>query len=305
VSAAVDSNIRLQGARASSRRRRVDVLPFIFLLPSIALIGLVFAWPLLTGVDYSLHDGSLLKSGSFVGVENYKGLATDADFWRALKFSAVFALANVTCCYLLGLGIALLMNEDVPGRAFFRVAFLLPWIIPSIVSVVSWRWLIADQNAPVNQLLKVLGANPIFFLSSDFWAQVTVFTVKIWRSFPFMMLSLLAALQGIDRAHYEAAAIDGASHWQAFRFVTLPQLRNISIVLCILMTIFTVNDFETPWLITQGGPSNSTENLIILAFRYTFSRNQVGVGSAVSFITFLILTGLAIVLLWRQREEHS
>jgi multiple sugar transport system permease protein len=283
--------------------RRPDLLPLAFLLPSIALIGLVVGWPLLTGFNYSLHAGTMLQAGRFVGIDNYTMLAGNADFWRALRFSLVFALTNVVFCYLLGLGIALLMNADFPARGFFRVAFLLPWIIPSIVSVVSWRWLIADQHAPVNLLLKLLGANPIYFLSSDHWAQAVVFTVKIWRSFPFMMLSLLAGLQGIDRTLYEATAIDGATRWQSFRYVTIPQLRNVSIILCILMTIWTINDFETPFLITQGGPSNSTENLILLAFRYTFSGNRVGVGSAVSFLTFLILTFFALILLRQQRRN--
>jgi multiple sugar transport system permease protein len=97
-----------------------------------------------------------------------------------------------------------------------------------------------------------------------------------------MMMSLLAAIQGIDRTLYEAADLDGASRWQAFRFVTLPQLKNISIVLCILMTIWTVNDFETPWLLTEGGPSNSTENLVLKAYKYTFVRNRLGTGAAMS-----------------------
>ena len=229
-------------------------------------------------------------------------LATLDEFWHALRFSILFAVVNVVCCYLLGLGIALLMDKELPGRAFFRVAFLLPWIIPSIVSVVSWRWLIADQNAPVNLLLHLVGIDPIYFLSSDTWAQVVVFAVKIWRSFPFMLVSLLAALQGIDRSLYEAAAIDGATRWQTFLYVTMPQLKGISLVLCILMTIWTINDFETPWLITQGGPSGATENLILLAHRLTFARNQIGMGSAVSFVTFLILMALALLLLRQQRE---
>lgn len=277
-------------------------MPLLFLLPSILLIGLVIAAPLVTGFDYSLHAGTMLRSGSFVGARNYVALTGDPDFWHALRFSILFAVANVIGCYLLGLGIALLMNADLPGRGFFRVAFLLPWIIPAVVSVVSWRWLVSDQNAPVNLLLEEAGANPIFFLSSDIWAQVVVFLVKIWRSFPFMMLSLLASLQGIDRTQYEAGAIDGATAWQAFRYVTLPQLRNVSIVLCILMTIWTINDFETPFLLTGGGPSNATENLILLAFRYTFASNRVGAGSAVSFVTFLILTALALLMLQRQRR---
>ena len=276
-------------------------MPFFFLAPSIVLIGLVVAAPLVTGFDYSLHAGTMLRSGAFVGGGNYAALAGNGDFWNALRFSLLFAVANVAGCYLLGLGIALLMHGELPGRGFFRVAFLLPWIIPSVVSVVSWRWLIADRTAPINLLLQYAGASPIYFLSSDTWAPVVVFVVKIWRSFPFMMLSLLAALQGIDRALYEAGAIDGATAWQAFRHVTMPQLRNVSIVLCILMTIWTINDFETPFLLTQGGPSNATENLILLAFRYTFTSNRVGLGAAVSFVTFTILTALAILLLQRQR----
>jgi multiple sugar transport system permease protein len=286
----------------TARGVRLDLMPLLFLLPSLVLIGLVIAAPLVTGFDYSLHAGTMLRAGPFVGARNYSTLAANPEFWHALRFSVVFAVVNVAGCYLLGLGIALLMNGEMPGRGFFRVAFLLPWIIPSVVSVVSWRWLVADQNAPVNLLLQAAGANPIYFLSSDTWAQVIVFIVKIWRSFPFMMLSLLAGLQGIDRALYEAGAIDGASAWQAFRYVTMPQLRNVSIVLCILMTIWTINDFETPFLMTHGGPSNATENLILLAFRYTFASNRVGVGAAVSFVTFVILTVLALVLLQRQRR---
>lgn len=284
------------------RAKRVDLLPLMLLVPSVVLIGAVIAYPLLSGMSYSIHGGTLLKPGEFIGAQNFRTLAGLSDFYNALRFSAIFAVVNVACCYLLGLSIALLMNLDIPGRAFFRVAFLLPWIIPSIVSVVSWRWLVADQTAPVNQFLMMIGANPIYFLSSDFWAQVVVCLVKIWRSFPFMMVSILAALQSIDRSLYEAAALDGASRWRMFVHVTMPQLRGISIVLCILMTIWTINDFETPWLITQGGPSNATENLIILAYRLTFARNQIGLGSAVSFVTFLILMALAVILLRQQRE---
>jgi multiple sugar transport system permease protein len=279
-----------------------SLLPLFLLLPSIALILLVVGYPFVAGFWYSLTDGSLLRAGTFVGFANYLKLLSTADFHGAAWFSLVFAVANVTGCYLLGLGLALLMNLDVPGRGFFRIALLLPWIIPSIVSVVSWRWLIADQGGPVNQLIMALGGAPIFFLSNDGWAVVAVIVIKIWRSFPFMLLSLLAALQGIDRTLYEAAGLDGATHWQAFRYITMPQLRDISIVLCILMTIWSVNDYDTPYLLTQGGPAYATENFVLVASRYTFGRNDVGLGSAVSFIALLILTVLAIVLLRRQRQ---
>ncbi len=291
--------------RESAREwlRSGNSLPFWLLAPSIFLMLAVIAYPMLTGFYYGFTTGSLLKTGKFVGFDNYIRLLQSADFLHALWFSLIFAVFNVIGCYVLGLGLALLMNQDVPFRGFFRVALLLPWIVPSIVSIVSWRWMMADQHALFNQIIGLFGGSPIYFLSDEHWAIAAVIAIKIWRSFPFMMLSLLAALQGIDRSLYEAASLDGASRWNQFRYVTLPQLSNISIVLCLLMTIWTVNDFDTPWLLTQGGPANATENLVLLAYRYTFGRNDVGLGSAVSFITLAILMVLVVILLRRQRER--
>ena len=273
-------------------------------MPSLALILLINLYPFASGFVYSLRDGSLLKAGDFVGLANYAALWRMPDVRYALQFSALFAVCNVIGSYVVGLGLALLLNKDVPGRGFFRVALLLPWIIPSIVSIVSWRWMIADQNGLFNQALGLVGLGPIYFLGSGDTAIFSVIMIKIWRSFPFMMVSCLAALQSIDRDLYEAAEIDGAGRWQSFRDITLPQIAGISVVLWILMTIWSVNDFETPWLLTQGGPSNATENLIVLAYKYTFTRNDVGLGSAIAFLSMLILMVLALVLLRRQEADE-
>jgi multiple sugar transport system permease protein len=286
-----------------ARRRGIDAFPYLLLLPSATLIALINLYPFATGFYYSLQNGTLIQAGDFVGLENYLTLLAMPEFRNSLWFSALFALFSVFGSYIIGLVFALLLDQDVPGRGFFRVALLVPWIIPSIVSIVSWRWLIGTESGLINQMLGWVGAGPVYFLSSGQWATFSVILVKIWRSFPFMMLSLLAALQAINRESYEAAAIDGAGAWQAFRFVTLPQLLPVSIILWILMTIFSVNDFETPWLLTGGGPSNATENLIVLAYRYTFNRNDVGIGAAIAFVTMLILMALAIGLLRRQRES--
>ena len=286
-----------------SKRYTVDLLPYFLLLPSLALIfGFIF-YPFLTGVLYSLREGSLLKLGEFVGLGNYLSVLRQPDFQHALYFSFIFALFNVVGCYLVGLVLAMMLNQNVPAQGFFRVCLLLPWIIPSVVSVMSWRWFIADENGLANIMLGWLGVGPIYFLSTPKLAIFSVILVKIWRSFPFMMLSLLAALQTIDRSLYEAAQLDGASRWQTFRFITFPHLTGVSVVLWILMTIWTVNDFDTPWLLTQGGPSNATENLIVLAYRYTFSGNDVGMGSAVAVITLVLLMFLALWLLRQQGER--
>jgi multiple sugar transport system permease protein len=274
------------------------------LLPSIFVIGIIILYPFVTGVVYSLREGSLLRLEGFVGLSNYVSLLDNLDFRHALWFSAVFAVSSVVGSYTIGLGLALILNQNMPGRGFYRVALLLPWIIPSVVSVASWRWMIADQNGLVNRILDVFGVGPIFFLSTENWAMFSVIMIKTWRSFPFMMVSCLAALQSIDHTLYEAAKIDGAGRWQSFRDITMPQITGISVVMWILMTIWSVNDFETPWLLTQGGPSGATENLIVLAYKYTFTRNDVGLGSAIAVVSMIILMGLATLMLRQQSTEE-
>ena len=296
------SPLAMDAQSQSRSRRKVDLLPYLLLIPSVLLILTINLYPFFTAVYYSMTDGTMLVNGEFVGLNNYVRLFQQNDFLHSLWFSFIFSIFSVFGSYLVGLAFALILNQDIPGRGFFRVALLVPWIIPSIVSMVSWRWMIGDQTGLVNVVITALGFDPIYFLSTERLAMFSVIMVKIWRSFPFMMLSLLAGLQTIDRTLYEAAQIDGAGRWQSFRYVTMPHLFNLSVVLWILMTIWSVNDFETPYLLTGGGPSNATENLIVLAYRYTFRRNDIGLGTATAFVTLIILLVLALWLLRRQRE---
>jgi multiple sugar transport system permease protein len=290
-------------AAVPALRPPIQRLPYLLLLPSLVLIGLIELYPFITGVSYSFHKGNLLGTGAFVGLQNYQHLFSSPDFYHSLWFSCQFAFFNVLFSYVIGLALALFLNLDFPGRGVCRVLLLLPWIVPAVVSIVSWKWLIADRGGLVNVFLSDLHLGPIYFLSEGGWAMVAVIVIKIWRSFPFMMLSLLAALQVIDKSQYEAARIDGANAWQRFWHVTMPHLKNISIIQAILMVIWSINDFETPFLLTQGGPSNATENLILLAYRYTFGRNDVGRGSAVAILTLVILTVLATYMMRLQRRS--
>jgi ABC-type sugar transport system permease subunit len=284
-------------------RSRFQPLPYFLLLPSVALIFLIEFYPFVSGVSFSFHKGSLLGTGPFVGLGNYQRLFNSASFYNALWFSFIFAFFNVLMSYLLGLALALFLNLDFPGRGFCRVALLVPWIVPAVVSIVSWKWLIADRGGLVNIILGSFGIGPIYFLSQSGWAMVAVIVIKIWRSFPFMMLSLLAALQVIDRSLYEAGRLDGANSWQLFRYITMPHLKNISIIQAILMIIWSINDFETPFLLTQGGPSNATENLILLSYRYTFGRNDVGLGSALAILTLIVLMVLSTLMMRQQAKS--
>lgn len=274
----------------------------LFLAPSIVLMLIVIAYPMVQGFFYTFTNSSLLRPGKFVGLENYVDLLSSKDFWKSLRFSLIFAFFNILGCYTIGLGLALILNRDFPLRGLMRVMLLLPWIVPSLVAIISWRWLMNDETALFNQILGLFGIDPVYFLANSNWAVAMVIMIKIWRSVPFMLLSLLAALQTIDRTLYEAAEIDGASSWQSFWHVTMPAISGVSVVLCMLMTIWTVNDFDTPFLLAEGGPAGATENLVVLAYRHTFARNDVGMGATVSFVTLGILMVLFIFILRFQRR---
>jgi ABC-type sugar transport system permease subunit len=287
----------------NNRKRGTDLLPYQFILPTILLIIMINVYPFISGLIYSFQDGTLLQPGGFIGIDNYVELFTMPAFWHSLRFSTIFAFFSVIGSYLAGLGLALLLNKEVIGRGFFRVALLVPWIIPSVVSIVGWRWLIGDQNGLVNQIIQSIGLDPIFFLADANWAVFSVILIKIWRSFPFMMISLLAGIQTINHDLYESAFMDGAGRWKSFWHITLPHLKMITIVCWILMTIWCFNDFDTIWLLTEGGPANATENLIILAYKYTFSKNAVGIGSAIAIVSLVILMALAVLMLKNQEKQ--
>ena len=165
------------------RRRRVDMLPYLLLFPSILFIVLIELYPFLTGLLYSFQNGSLLAPGTFVGLQNYLTTFVDPEFLYSLGFSALFAAFSVVGSYLLGLGLALLLVQSFPFRGLFRVLLIIPWILSSIVTIVSWRWLIQDQHGTINVMLGWFHLGPIFFLSDTKWAVVSVIVIKIWRSF--------------------------------------------------------------------------------------------------------------------------
>ena len=300
--------IRNEGTWRSGARSRIGpaLLPGLpFIAPALVLLVFALAYPAILAVYLSMTRGSLIKTDGFVGLSNYVGLFGSAEFYGALWFTTLFALSSIVGCYVIGLGVALLLHRVLPARGLLRVLFLMPWVIPSVVAVAGWRQVIGSEDALVNLLIGAFGLPPIYFLGDDNWAVVSVIIIKIWRSVPFMMLSLLAGLQTIDRTLYEAAAIDGASKIQSFFHVTLPQLRGVSIVSSLMMAIWSVNDFETVWLLTQGGPGYATQNLVVLSFIYTFKRSNVGYGTAISLVTLAVLLVLIILTLREQRAQRA
>jgi ABC-type sugar transport system permease subunit len=272
-------------------------------LPSILLLGLAQIYPLFQGITYSFQKGKTTNpSQGWVGFEKYAALFRDPDFLTAVKFSVVFAIGGVVLSYLLGLGLALLLVRDIPMRTFLRVGFIVPWVIPPIVGMTAWRWMMQDGNGAVNQALNWFGIDTIFFFNDPKWTAVAAIVVKAWRSFPFMLVSLMASLQSLDPVLEEAASIDGAGRWKTFWHVTFPQILPMSSILWVLMTIWSVNDYETPYLLTNNSPN--ARNLMIFSFDEAIYRD-LGKGSAAAVVTLVVLGILAYFMLKLQKKAND
>lgn len=294
--------------RASSRgiqqekllRRTIGVL----VLPSVLLLLLINAYPLAYAAFQSLHDGTLITSGDFVGIKNYGKVLTGPAFWSAVRFTVVFTVVSVLGSWAVGLALALALRSDLPGRNWFKVLLLLPWVVPVVVSATAWNWLTATPQSPLPQLAGLLGLGSPLFLADPTLAKIVVCAFEIWVNFPFMMMMNAAALASVDESVYEAARMDGASPRQQLFHITLPLVARSTYISWILMTIFVVNDFPTIYLLTGGGPIDSTTTLVVLAYRTVFENFQVGPGVAIAFLMSLALIVISVVLHRQVRKAH-
>jgi multiple sugar transport system permease protein len=268
----------------------------LLVLPSLFLLVLINLYPFIYAFFQSLHDGSLIATGPFVGLQNYKDVLTSPAFWRAAWFTLIFTVVGVFGSWLVGLGLALLLRTKIPGRGTFKVLLMLPWVVPIVVSSTAWNYLLATPDSPIPALLNAIGINSPLFLANPTWAKITVCIFKVWVSFPFMMLMTSAALASVDSVVYEAARMDGASNWQQFRLITLPIIARSTYISWILMTIFCVNDFPTIYLLTGGGPVDATTSLVVLSYRTVFQNFQTGPGVAIAFLMTITLVIVSVVL---------
>jgi multiple sugar transport system permease protein len=262
------------------------------LMPSIILLLVINGYPILVGISQALHNGTLISSGDYVGLSNFRQVLSDSTFWAAVRFTSIFTVVGVFGSWIVGLALAMVLRTQFPGRSMFKVLLMLPWVVPIVVSATSWQWLTATQTSPMSNFFEAIGLGQQLFLADPVLAKVTVCIYKVWVSFPFMMLLAASALESIDHHVYEAARVDGATRVQTFRFITLPMIARTSYVGWILMAIFCVNDFPTIFLLTGGGPVNATQTLMVMAYREVFQSFDTGTGVSIS----LLMTGVLVVV---------
>ncbi|UCH53827.1 MAG: sugar ABC transporter permease [Pseudomonadota bacterium] len=263
-----------------------------FLAPAGVVLALVALLPMLLVVWLSLEQRSpLLGAARFIGFDNYLRLFGDVRFWNAFGNTVYFTAVSVALEILLGLAIALLLRHAFRGRALMYSVVLLPWAIPTVVSARLWEWM---YNADYGVLNYLLGTS-INWLGSPAWALNAAILMDVWKATPFVALLLLAGLQTIPRELYQAAAIDGASPWTMFRRITVPLLAPLILVVLIFRTIDAFRVFDAIYVLTGGGPANSTETLSIYAYKLLFQTLEFGYGSALA-VSVLSCVGLLTIV---------
>mgnify|MGYP004465452873 FL=1 len=283
------------GRKAVSMEQKEKKLAVILIAPAVIYLILIMGLPLIWAVYTSLTDKVIgAAQVNFVGLSNYIEILKDPVFQKSLLNTFIFAFFAVMGKVILGMIMALAMNRPVRGRGGIRVAMILPWTIPTIVSVFAWQWIYSDVGGALNRILMVLHItdHQIGWLSTTSMAMFSVILVNIWRGTPFIAISVLAGLQNISPDLYEAASLDGANVIQRFLYVTLPSVKEVIILSAFVTTVWTLNDFEIVWCMTRGGPSHATE----LVSTYSYIQGFMNSNIAKSVAASLILVPILVVL---------
>jgi multiple sugar transport system permease protein len=293
---------KAEGLRVPRRRRRSLFqqerrLGAALVIPSLAVIALVAAYPICYAIWLSLNEYSVITPGlsRFVGVDNYIDALSSSDFWGAWTTTILFTAISVTLELVIGLAMALAMQEAFRGRALLRAVVLVPWAILTVVTAITWRTIFEPELGFANTMLDALslpGADTVW-LGEEGYALAVMILADVWKTAPFMALLLLAGLQGIPEELHDAAKVDGASTWQRFRSITLPLLVPAIAVALIFRSLDALRIFDLPYILTRG--ANGTETLSLVAQEELVTNRNTGFGSALSVLTFLTVMGISFL----------
>ena len=301
-------DVRLRALPRLSRSRREALTGMAFLAPSLLLLAGFVLYPLMSSLWLSLHKRHLFnRVGQYVGLDNFTALLSEPDFWSALGNGLIFSFSTVTLQLVLGVATALLLNETFRGRGLVRGIVLFPFVVPTVVAVLVWKWMLNDLYGVVNLLLVRTGlvSEPVLFLASPSLAMATVVLINVWMFFPFITIHVLARLQLIPGTLYEAARVDGANAWQRFVYITVPQIRSAVLLVLLIRAIWMLNKFDAVLQISEGGPLGRTQTLPLLAYLKAFGQYQLGSGAAVATIIFLVLAIGSAFYLRLLREDRE
>lgn len=274
------------------------LLPYVLLAPALLVIAAVVLYPMVYSVALSFYKANLLNMDriSFVGIQNYSDVLTDAAFWRSLWVTVQYTVGVVVLSFGLGLATALMLNVKFPLRGLARALIIIPWATPWLVTTLIWYVMFNPQIGPINFMLKRIGLieTGVAWLYLNHTALPTIILITAWRLFPTTTLLALAALQSISPEMYEAAEVDGANWKDKLRFITLPSISASSFVSLVLLTISAFKLFTVAWVMTGGGPGDVTRVLSVAVYEEAFRFYRVGPSSTLATLLFIVSAGLVV-----------
>ncbi len=300
-----------RGAAPQPRRRPASPqwAAWAFLAPVTLYLGLFYAYPLYRNLDLSLRDYTVRSfvqgDAPFTGLANYRKILDDPTFAPALLHTVVFTAVCLVFQYAIGLALAVFFHQNFRLSVTLRALFLVPWLLPLIVSASTWSWMLNSESGVVNTLLGALGVGPVNWLTSPSWSLASVIIANIWIGVPFNLVVLHSGLQSIPSSLYEAAALDGANAWQRFWRITFPLLRPVSAITLLLGLVYTLKVFDIIWIMTKGGPADSSTTFATWSYRLGFGNLLPAFGPGAAVGNLLVIAALVFGLIYVRAQRKQ
>ncbi|WP_243223669.1 carbohydrate ABC transporter permease [Microbacterium proteolyticum] len=289
-------------------RRRGQWAAWAFIAPVVIYLAVFYAYPLYRNLDLSLRDYTVRSfidgNAPFVWFANYIAVFADATFWPALLNTATFTLVSIVFQYSIGMALAVFFFQRFPLSATLRALFLVPWLLPLLVSASAWSWMLNSESGVVNFFLTSIGLGQVNWLTSPQWSLISVLIANIWIGIPFNLVILYSGLQNISTDIYEAAAIDGANAWQKFWRITFPLLRPVSAITILLGLVYTLKVFDIIWIMTRGGPGSTSTTFAIWSYRLGFGSALPDLSPAAAVGNLLIVIALVFGLIYIRAQRR-
>ncbi len=287
--------------------QRRQLVGYSFIAPTLLIIALILVYPVLQSVVLSFGDNGFggMEPYEFVGLRHYADLLDNDRFWNSLTVTFVFTLVSIPLELMLGIGLAVLMNESFHGKGLARLAVLFPWALPTALNALMWRWMYNADYGLFNDVALKSGIvdQPINWFGDATMAMGAMVAVSVWKTSSFMALIILAGLQSIPRELYEAGRMDGMNRWREFSEITLPLLKGSIMVALIIRSMDALRTFELPFNLTDGGPVTATETLSLYAYKTIFEFIEFNAGAAIVIVQFLVIFVLSLVYVFVLRAK--
>ncbi|WP_307802870.1 sugar ABC transporter permease [Frigoribacterium sp. PvP032] len=304
------------GLPGTGRRRRrgpgaSQLTAWAFLAPVVVYLAVFYVWPLVRNVDLSTHDYTVRSfidgTAPFIGIENFADVFASPTFGPALVNTLLFTGISIAFQFSIGMALAVFFFQKFPLSSTLRALFLVPWLLPLIVSASTWSWMLNSESGVVNSVIRSLGGDQVNWLTSPQWALTSVIIANIWIGIPFNLVILYSGLQNIPGDIYEAAALDGANAWQVFWRITFPLLRPVSAITILLGLVYTLKVFDIIWIMTRGGPGDASTTFAIWSYQLGFGSTLPSFGPAAAVGNLLIVMALVcgFVYLRVQRKQDQ